>query len=58
MGTVEYQQSNLVQKNLVKAVNNTLDPDSGLLRAGRRIINVSLRRFSDDAPCELHDGNR
>ncbi|KAF8533908.1 FAD binding domain-containing protein, partial [Trichophaea hybrida] len=52
---IEYQQSNLVKKNPVKALTTTLNPDFGLLRAGRRLINVPLRRFSDDAPCEFHD---
>ena len=53
---VEYQQSNLIEKTLVNALNNSLNPDFGLLRAGRRLINIPLRRFSDDAPCEFHDG--
>lgn len=53
---VEYQQSNLVTKNRVKGLNEALNPDLGLLRAGRRLINVPVRRFSDDAPCDLHDG--
>ncbi|KAF8247617.1 hypothetical protein K440DRAFT_654766 [Wilcoxina mikolae CBS 423.85] len=52
---IEYQQSNLVKKNPVKALSTTLNLDFGLLRAGRRLINVPLRRFSDDAPCEFHD---
>jgi len=45
----------LVEKTPVNALNNTLNPDFGLLRSGRRLINIPLRRFSDDAPCELHD---
>lgn len=45
----------MVKKNIVKALNSKLNPDNGLLRAGRRLINIPVRRFSDDAPCELHD---
>jgi len=52
---VEYQQSSVVEKTPVKALDNSLNPDFGLLRSGRRLINIPLRRFSDDVPCELHD---
>jgi phenol 2-monooxygenase len=53
---IEYKESKIVEKSMVAAINNSLNPDFGLLRAGRRIMNVPLRRFSDDAPCEFHDG--
>ncbi|KAI5859228.1 FAD binding domain-containing protein [Tricharina praecox] len=52
---IEYEQSSLVEKTLVKALDNSLNPDFGLLRSGRRLINIPVRRFSDDAPCEFHD---
>ncbi|KAA8908203.1 FAD binding domain-containing protein [Sphaerosporella brunnea] len=52
---IEYKESKVVEKTMIPALNNSLNPDLGLLRAGRRLFNVPLRRFSDDAPCELHD---
>jgi phenol 2-monooxygenase len=56
---IEYPESTIVDKKDSHFANHLLhqkDYLSGILRPGRRLNNVRLRRYADGRPRDIHDG--
>lgn len=54
---IEYPESTLVDKSMDYNVIRGTDYLAGVLRPGRRLLNVKLKRHADGCHVDLHDGS-
>lgn len=55
---IEYPENSLVEKDYPKNPVQSKDYLSGILRPGRRLLNVKVKRHADGCPRDLQDGRR
>lgn len=53
---IEYPENALVEKNYAGSPVQSTDYLSGILRPGRRLLNVRVKRHADGCPRDLQDG--
>lgn len=54
---IEYPESILVDKSINHNVIRGTDYLAGILRPGRRLLNIKLKRHADGCHVDLHDGS-
>ena len=53
---LEYPENLAVEKDYAKDITQSTDYLSGILRPGRRLLNVRVKRHADGCPRDLQDG--